>query len=64
MPLYRSILSIKQQLGLATGSGSGLSTNDFNNVEKAKLDAMPDIIVSDSAPVNPGINTIWINSTQ
>ena len=38
MPLYRSILSIKEQIGLATGIIAGLSSNDFTNDEKDKLD--------------------------
>jgi hypothetical protein len=64
MPLYKSILSIKEQLGLATGTGSGLSSNDFTTAEKSKLNIMPDIVVSDTPPANPGNNTIWINSSQ
>lgn len=44
---------------------------DWSNIQekpalanKAKLDALPKITVSDTAPGNPSVNDIWIDSSQ
>lgn len=42
--------------------GKGLSTNDFTNEHKTKLDNTPNFYIQPNEPVNAPIGSIWIDT--